>query len=371
MYLTSVCPDVGINQLLITKGQAGIIQAPDISGKLSVSIKITMKITIFDNLLFFPHRAKVVSLETKNFLHFLLEDEYFQNKQRLLRKKYGIPKDGYPLDVLYNSIEIRDDLIEGLSFEKTEEFHRLLDEMLHSDEVIFAPEDKVLEVIEKRKGKLDTFYNSLPKAEQLAITKYMEKVKKSAQGDDLTFLENLRNKRKKAGFSTHELEKKMEKDLERLTTRYSPPSNFDTQFFMLIAFNAFQNIRPQEPFLFMTTNEDILDEVQKSKESIGALLVYKQVTKNQLIKWIENNWKVIKDLMQELPTVTFPKSTMLDISKEIADLRDREEKKFWEIADYLINKYPDDPRVTDESWVKETYRRYKNRLRAFTKQTQQ
>lgn len=94
-----------------------------------------MKITIFDNLLFFPHRAKVVSLETKNFLHFLLEDEYFQNKQRLLRKKYGIPKDGYPLDVLYNSIEIRDDLIEGLSFEKTEEFHRLLDEMLEMEEI--------------------------------------------------------------------------------------------------------------------------------------------------------------------------------------------------------------------------------------------
>ena len=361
MYLTSVCPDVGINQLLITRGQAGIIQAPDISDKVSLSIKITMKITIFDNLLWFPHRAKVVSLETKNFLHFLLEDNYFKKELKTLREKHGIPKNGYPLDVLYNSIEIRDALIEGLSFEKTEEFHRLLDEIFNSDEVIFAPEDKVSEVIEKRRGKLDTFCTSLPKGEWLAITKYM---RKRAQEDGL----------KGAGFSTHELEKKMEKDLERLTTHYSRPSQFDTQFFMLIAFNAFQNIIPYEPFLFMTTNEDILDEVQKhqkDKEPIGALLVYEQVTKNQLIKWIEDNWKIIKDLMQELPKVSFPKSTVLDISKEIADLRDRERKKFWEIADYLTNKYPDDPRVTDESWVKETYRRYKNRLRAFTKDKQQ
>lgn len=332
-----------------------------------------MKITIFDNLLWFPHRAKVVSLETKNFLHFLLEDNYFKKELKTLREKHGIPKNGYPLDVLYNSIEIRDDLIEGLSFEKMEEFHRLLDEVLHSDEVIFAPDDKVPEVIEKRKGKLDTFYNSLPKEEQLAITKYMRKVRKSAQEDDLTFFENLRNKRKRIGFSTDELEKKMEKDLERLTAHYSP-SIFASQFFMLIAFNAFQNIRPYEPFLFMTTNEDILDEVQKHqkhKEPIGALLVYKQVTKNQLIKWIEDNWNIIKDLMQELPKVSFPKSTMLDISKEIADLRDKQDKLFREIAGVLTDKYPDDLRVTDETWVKETYRRYKKRLRAFTKQTQQ
>ena len=320
-----------------------------------------MKITIFDNLLFFPHRAKVVSLETNNFLHFLLEDNYFKKELKTLREKYGIPKDGYPLDVLYNSIEIRDALIEGLSFEKTEEFHRLLDEIFNSDEVIFAPKDKVSEVIEKRRGKLDTFCTSLPKGEWLAVTKYMEKAKKEVKKDEL----------KGAGFSTKALKEKMKKALERLTAHYSSPSHFDTQFFMLIAFNAFQNITPHEPFLFMTTNEDILEEVQKSKKLIGALLVYEQVSKNQLIKWIENNWKVIKDLMQELPKISFPKSTVLDISKEIADLRDRERKKFWEIADHLINKYPDDPRVTDESWVKETYRRYKKRLRAFTKQTQQ
>lgn len=320
-----------------------------------------MKITIFDNLLFFPHRAKVISLETKNFLHFLLEDEYFQNEQKLLREKYGIPKDGYPLDVLYNSIEIRDDLIEGLSFEKTEEFHRLLDEMLHSDEVIFAPEDKILEVIAKRKGKLDTFYNSLPKEKQLAIKKYLEKVKKEVKKDDLTGAE----------FSTHELEKKMEKALEGLTTHYNLPSDFGTQFFMLIAFNAFQNIAPHEPFLFMATKDDIHDEVQKNKEPIGALLVYEQVTKNQLIKWVEDNWKIIKDLMQGLPKVSYQKSTMLEISKEIADLRDKKSMLFREISEDLMTKYPDDIRVTDETWVKETYRRYKYRLRAFTKDKQQ
>lgn len=326
-----------------------------------------MKITIFDNLLFFPHRAKVVSLETKNFLHLLLEDNYFKKELKTLREKYGIPKDGYPLDKLYHAIEIIEEVPEGLSFEKMEGFHRLLDKVFHSDEVLFAPEDKVAEVIDKNKGKLDTFYSSLNKTERLAFEAYLKKYKARKESSS-------KHRNHKEEFSIYEFMKQMENDLERLTTHYNLPSHFYSQFFLLIAFNAFRNIRPH-PFLFMTTNimtiGDLLDAVPKSKEPIGALLVYEQVTKNQLIKWVKDNWKIIKDLMQELPAVTFPKSTMLDISKEIADLRDREKKKFWEIADYLINKYPDDPRVTDESWVKETYRRYKNRLRAFTKGTQQ
>lgn len=326
-----------------------------------------MKITIFDNLFIFPHRAKVVSLETKNFLHFLLEDEYFQNEQKLLREKYGIPKDGYPLDKLYKAIEIIDEVPEGLSVEKMDEFHRLLFEIYNSDEVIFAPEDNTAEVIDKNKVKLDTFYSSLNKTERLAFEAYLKKYKARKESSS-------KHRNHKEEFSIHEFMKRMENDLDRLATYYNLPSHFSSQFFLLVAFNAFRDIRPH-PFLFMTTNRmtigDLLNAVPKSKEPIGALLVYEQVTKNQLTKWIEDNWKILKDLMQELPKVSFPKSTVLDISKEIADLRDREQKKFWEIADYLINKYPDDPRVTDESWVKETYRRYKKRLRAFTKQTQQ
>ena len=136
-----------------------------------------MKITIFDNLFIFPHRAKVVSLETENFLHFLFEDEYFQNEQRQLREKYGIPKDGYPLDKLYKAIEIIDKVPKGLSVEKMDEFHRLLYEIDNSDEGIFAPEDKAAEVIDKNKVKMDTFYSSLNKAERLAFEVYLKKYK--------------------------------------------------------------------------------------------------------------------------------------------------------------------------------------------------
>ncbi|MBI2196125.1 hypothetical protein HYU45_00770 [Candidatus Daviesbacteria bacterium] len=325
-----------------------------------------MKITIFDNLFIFPHRAKVVSLETKNFLHFLLEDEYFQNEQKQLREKYGIPKDGYPLDKLYKAVEIIDEVPEGLSVEKMDEFHRFLYEIDSSDEVIFAPEDKAA-VIDKNKVKLDTFYSSLNKTERLAFEVYLKKYKARKEN-------NSKYSNHKEEFSIHAFMKQMENDLDRLATYYNLPSHFDTQFFLLIAFNALRDIRPQ-PFLFMTTNRmtirDLLEAVPKSKEPIGALIVYEQVTKNQLTKWIENNWKILKDLMQELPKVSFPKSTMLDISKEIADLRDRKHKLFREIASDLTDKYPDDMRVTDETWVKETYRRYKNRLRAFTKNKQQ
>ena len=136
---------------------------------------------------------------------------------------------------------------------------------------------------------------------------------------------------------------------------------------MLIAFNAFRNIYTQLPFLFMATKEDILDEVEKSKDSIGALLIYEQTSKNQLIKWIEDNWSIIKDLMQDLPKVSYQKSTILDISKEIADLRDKKNMTYKEISNHLYEKYPDDERVTDEVWVKETYKRYKDRVQAFTK----
>ncbi len=156
-----------------------------------------MNITIFDNLLFFPHRAKVVSLETKNFLHFLLEDEYFQNEQKLLRKKYGIPENGFPIEKLYSSIEIRDGVIEVLPFETLEEFHRLLDEMYNSNEVISAPEEKLSEVIDTKKLKLDRFVNSLPKDEQKAINHYFIKQKQDVENeDDETFLKNLKNKKR-------------------------------------------------------------------------------------------------------------------------------------------------------------------------------
>ncbi len=327
-----------------------------------------MNIIIFDNLLFFPHRAKVVSLETKNFLHFLLEDEYFQNEQKQLRKKYDIPESGFPIEKLYSSIEIRDKVIEGLPFETLEEFHRLLDEMYNSNEVIFAPQEKLSEVIDRRKIKLDKFVNSLPQAEQKAINHYFIKQKQEVENeDDETFLKNLKNKKHKEGFSIRETQREMESDLARLTQHYNLPSDFRKQFFMLIAFNAFQNIYTQLPFLFMATKVDILDEVQKSKDPIGALLIYEQTSKNQLIKWIEDNWSIIKDLMQDLPIVSHQKSTILDISKEIADLREKKSMTYKEISNYLYEKYPDDERVTDEVWVKETYKRYKDRVQAFTK----
>lgn len=314
-----------------------------------------MNITVFDNLLGFPRRTKVVSLETKNFLHFLLEDEYFQNELKTLRKKYGIPANGYPLDKLYSSLEIQDELIEGLSIEHLEEFHRLLDQVIYAEDVIFAPDDEVGKEVEKRKGKLDAFIRSLTKTQQGAIRSFFEKEES--------------DKENKNGFSIRELEKKMEQDLERLTAHYELRSDFESQFFMIIAFNAFQNIEPTPPFLFMASKEDIVDEVQKSKESIGALLVYEKTTKNQLVKWIEGFWPIIEGEMEKLPAVTYQKSTLLDISKEIADLREHKKMLFREIANHLTDKYPHDKRVTDETWVKETYKRYKDRLKAFTKRT--
>lgn len=318
-----------------------------------------MSITIFDNLLFFPQGAKVVSLETKNFLHFLLEDTYFQNELKTLRKKYKIPEDGYHLKQLYESVEIRDEVIDELSFEKLEQFHRLLDEIFRSNDYLFAPEDKAAEVVNKKKGKLDQFYNSLSQDEKKGVDRYSARQKADAETD-------FKRKKEQKGFSTRKLQKSMQADLKRLVAHYKLTSNFESQFFMLIAFNAFQNIIPFDPFLFMETKEDILDEIQKSKEPIGALLIYEQVTKNQLIKWIEDNWNIIKDHMQELPKTTFQKSTILDISKEIADLRDKQSMTYPDIADYLAKKYPDDQRVKDESWIKATYKRYKNRLQAFS-----
>lgn len=95
-----------------------------------------MNITIFDNLLFFPHRAKNVSLETKNFLHFLLEDEYFQKEQQRIRSKYDIPKNGFSLKKLYSSVEVKDYIIEGLPFEMLEEFHQISDELYNAADLI-------------------------------------------------------------------------------------------------------------------------------------------------------------------------------------------------------------------------------------------
>lgn len=40
---------------------------------------------------------------------------------------------------------------------------------------------------------------------------------------------------------------------------------------------------------------------------------------------------------------------------EIVDLKDNQHKSFSEIATILTDRYPDDKRLTDEVWIKDTY----------------
>lgn len=333
-----------------------------------------MNITVFDVVFTFPRKAKVVTPETENFLHFLLEDEYFQNEQKELRQKYGIPVNGYSLDVLYNSVEVQENMIEGLPVEKVAEFNRIMDQIFSSEQTIINEEKGEITTLQKYRDEYGVFFRSLTMDEQKALRRHQNRIKSVSLpsfDDDkewFAFLDEMRERESK-GFSLHKLERRMKKDLQNLTAHYQLDSSFITQFFLLIAFNAFLNIKREPFFYFTDIKEDLLHEVSNMKQPFAALLFYEQVSKRQLINWIDENWDFMAGLLKNLPKTPSDKSSLLILGKAIYELREHRKMQYKEIAEYLMDKYPEDDRVSYEAWVKETYNRYKKKLQTFTKKT--
>lgn len=308
-----------------------------------------MNITVVDKIYPIPMKVKA-SPETESFLHFLLSDNYFKKKLVELRKKYHIPEKGYDLGVLYDSWEVGHWLIEGLSLEKTDQYFHLV----FYEDYIFP---KKIEEKELDKLMID-FFKTLSTEEYEAIAKHQQR-----------FDERYNKEKPPDAFSYYELEHKMDDDLEELCHHYNVHSGLSGCFFLLIAFNAFINFHRDPQFLFLVDQEDIVNEIQGSKKSpIGALIFFEQTSKRALINWINLNWEDMQDRVEKLAKTPSVRSTNLSIAEEIHKLRG-EGKKYAQISTLLSEKYPDDNRVYDESWVKETHRRYKLKMNEFIKKT--
>jgi hypothetical protein len=148
--------------------------------------------------------------------------------------------------------------------------------------------------------------------------------------------------------------------------------SFVDQFALLICFNACIDLRYftgfiSQPIQFVITKKNIASTMFEYPHEIGAILIPYVTSQNQLVKWIENNWKDIEKQM-DLPETLFQNPFSLRIHKntvitsEIIDLKDNQKKTFSKIANELTDKYPTDQRVTKEEWVKDTYYFFKDRI---------
>lgn len=144
------------------------------------------------------------------------------------------------------------------------------------------------------------------------------------------------------------------------------------QFVLLICFNAWIDFKYFKGFIsypiqFVLKKREIASKMFDYPNEIGAILIPYATTKHQFIKWIEENWKnEIESKLENTDNLTSNPFLIrlhrsIEISTEIIQLRDRENKSFSEISSILTDKYPNDDRVQSEEWVKETYYFFKDK----------
>lgn len=313
-----------------------------------------MKITVFENLLLFPRKSKSPNIETKNLLHLLQTDKKLPPIIKQLREKYKIPQDGFTLRRLYESDEIRDNRIKGLSIDKNEQYYSIMHE--YEDDESFYNELYKNEYSKTKVKKLNEFYESLSPKGKKALKEYAN----SSGGGKLTSSD-------KKGLKLFDLFDEMRKDIIKITHRYNAAGFDELSFFLLVAFNSFLEVNTKTDFMFLTDKEEIIKEIDDFNHPFGAIIIDQQTSKRKLKKWIDDSWFLISKNLEKLPKPYFNRSRILGISKEIFNLRENRKLSYKDISKHLLEKYPDDDRVYDEGWIKETYHRYTRMLHEFLK----
>lgn len=316
-----------------------------------------MRITVFKNLIVFPRRSKSPNIETKNLLHLLQTDKKLPSIIKQLRGKYKIPQDGFTLKQLYESEDIRGSYIKGLSIDKNEQYYSITNE--YEDDESFYNELYKNEYSKTKAKKLNEFYESLSPKEKKALEEYAN----SSGGGKLTSPD-------KKGLKLFDLLAEMRKDVIKLTHRYNLTGVDESSFFLLVAFNSFLEVNTKTDFMFLTDRKDIIREIDGFNHPVGAIIIYEQTSKRKLKKWIDDSWFLVSKDLEKLPKPYFNRSRILGISKEIFNLRENRKLSYKDISKHLLEKYPDDDRVYDEGWIKETYHRYKRMLHGFLKRNE-
>lgn len=145
---------------------------------------------------------------------------------------------------------------------------------------------------------------------------------------------------------------------------------FIPQMKLLVFFNTIVDVKyfdgfVSHPIKFIFGKKNIASSMFDYPNEIGAITIPFNVSQNQLIKWIKDNWESIKTEMDENLTTNpyilkMHKNTQLAL--EVIELKENEKFKYAKICDELTNKYPEDERVSDEAWIKKLYHDYKQLL---------
>lgn len=156
-----------------------------------------------------------------------------------------------------------------------------------------------------------------------------------------------------------------------IAEHYGLNSIYGFFFFLLITHNAFLESSPQDhiDIQYYSGKDHIESIVKFHKDPIAALIIKTHVTKQQLKHWIDDNWypEVGGNLNYIMPKLPKEKGTYINanLDEEIF-LMKQEGKTYKQIADELIQKYPNNDNVYDSAWLKVRYSRYKNTFKGIT-----
>jgi hypothetical protein len=113
-------------------------------------------------------------------------------------------------------------------------------------------------------------------------------------------------------------------------------------------------------FEFVLGKKNISGRMFEYPQELGAILIPYNSNKQQLKDWIDSNWQDIEEQMDHalIEFQPFLKEYQnLEIGKEIDELK-KEKLSYKEISIKLVDKYPNDSRLTDYSNVKKMHHRY-------------
>jgi len=134
---------------------------------------------------------------------------------------------------------------------------------------------------------------------------------------------------------------------------------------LLVSFNAMIDVRYLRNmsfplFSFVSGREEIEKRVADYPVGeLSAILISHDTSRTELVTWIEENWKEIKEDNKKLgkfQTTHIPKN--IELGEEIGKLLD-EGNSYSEIAKIMSERYPDDERMADYNQIKTIYSRYK------------
>lgn len=304
-----------------------------------MKIDKNIQISIIEALLPLPYEIEHITPATKTFLFAIYKDIYFLEKLSELRKKYSIPENGYSINDLFNCLECKSFLIKGIDKKKLAAiYHYTHFNDLKTD-------------IEKK--------TCTRKLKEVLLTLSKSDIKKITDGFKKNKL-NLKIVNKENSFFFQQ--RIMENDLRKIAEHYRPFSISTSDLFLLVKYNTFTNFNNLNDIL-IGDSLDILKENINS-QPFFALACVNRMSKSQMKKWIDDNWKYIEDKIKLLPETPSFFSKNIELYEEIKMYRD-ENTPYDKISELIFDKYPENKIVSDADNLRKYYERYLQLLKKY------